>query len=104
MLKTSADNGVVGQAETARLYQIVDTFEEVWQAGKQPEIDRYLPADESLRPMVLIKLVHIDLENRLRAGEKVRVETYLDRYPQIVSDTAAVIELVTLGIRSSAPW
>jgi WD40 repeat protein len=89
------ESNAASQADASRLYEFVDAFEEAWQAGGRPDIDRYLPPDAPLRRTVLIKLVHIDLENCLRAGEKVRVETYLDRYPQIAGDTSAIVELVT---------
>ena len=55
--------------------------------------DELLPTDASVRHAVLVKMVHIDLEYRLKAGEKARVETYLDRYPEVASNAALVVEL-----------
>ena len=91
MNQSNQDNGTI-QKDATRLDRIVDAFEEAWRAGNRPDIDWYLPADVSLRQLALIKLVHIDLENRFRSGEKVRVETYLDIYPEIAGDTG--VELV----------
>src|ERR1700734_3755217 len=92
-INTKADRDVVSAADSTQVGQIVDTFEDAWQTGKRPPIDAYLPADESLRRTVLIKLIHIDLEYRLEVDEPARVETYLERYPEIGSDATMVVEL-----------
>jgi serine/threonine protein kinase/tetratricopeptide (TPR) repeat protein len=81
-------------ANASQLYQIVEAFEDAWQSGRPPKIDDFLPADLSLRHAALVKVIHIDLEYRLNAGEKARVETYLDRYPEIADDGAVLVELV----------
>src|ERR1700735_425387 len=57
-------------------------------------IDAFLPANEPMRQAVLIELVHIDLERRLKRGEAVRVENYLARYPALASNAAATVELL----------
>ena len=75
MPDTNAEKAALMRGEATQLYQHVDAFEEAWHAGKRPVIDQFLPADGLLRRNVLIKLVHIDLENRLRTGYKARVET-----------------------------
>src|SRR5205807_2895889 len=43
---------------------------------------------------LLIELVHIDLELRLKAGEAARAEEYLARYPELAGDRAAAVELI----------
>jgi predicted ATPase len=57
-------------------------------------IDDYLPAG---RPggRLLIELVHLELELRLKAGETARAEEYLARYPELAGDTAAALGLIT---------
>jgi hypothetical protein len=42
----------------------------------------------------LTELVHIDLERRLRAGEGVRVESYLQRYPALAAEAAGVLAVL----------
>ena len=62
-------------------------------ARAKPAIDDYLPNGDPLRTRVLIELVHIDLELRLKAGETARVEEYLARYPEL-TDPTVTLELI----------
>jgi predicted ATPase len=77
------------------LKDAIKRFEKAWRQGPLPQIDDYLPADNPLRFRVLIELVHIELELRLKAGETARVEEYLARYPELTADHAVTIELIT---------
>jgi serine/threonine protein kinase len=70
---------------------ILERFEAAWERGDQPVLDKYLPPGES---RVLAELVHVDLERRLKAGDAVRVEHYLARYPDLASKREAVLALV----------
>jgi serine/threonine-protein kinase len=74
--------------------EIVDRFEAAWQRGGRPALADYLPNGEPQRRTALIELVHVDLERRLKAGEAVRVEAYLDRYPELAADADAVVGLL----------
>ena len=81
-------------AKETQLYELVDAFEEAWQAGKTPAIDDHLPDEASLRRSVLVKLIHVDLEYRLKTGEQARVETYVERFPDIGGESTILVELV----------
>src|SRR5262245_20257870 len=74
----------------------VKLFEDAWRQGPRPALDDHLPADEPLRGRVLIELVQIDLELRLKSGESARVEEYLTRYPALADDRAATLELIAV--------
>jgi serine/threonine protein kinase/predicted ATPase len=76
------------------LKDAVQRFEDAWRQGRHPIIDDFLPAEDDLRYCVLIELVHIDLELRLKAGEAARVEEYLARYPRIAEDHSIAVELI----------
>jgi predicted ATPase len=76
------------------LKEAVERFEGAWRQGHRPVIDEYLPAGDSLRHRVLIELVHVDLELRLKAGEAARVEEYLIRYPELARDRATAVGLI----------
>jgi formylglycine-generating enzyme required for sulfatase activity/tRNA A-37 threonylcarbamoyl transferase component Bud32 len=77
-----------------RLEVAVRAFEDAWQQGKRPAIDAALPAPGPERRAVLIELIHVDLECRLRAGQPVRVEHYLKKYSELKADTALVIDFL----------
>src|SRR5437868_12022741 len=76
------------------LEQFIHRFEDAWQDGRQPDIDAFLPPDAAQRRAVLPELIHADLEYRLKGGEAVRVETYLARFPELVSDADTVVALL----------
>jgi predicted ATPase len=77
------------------LKDAVRSFENAWRQASRPPIEDYLPIDDRLRCRILIELVHIDLELRLKAGETVRVEEYLSRYPELAGDRTVTLELIT---------
>src|SRR5437763_17041347 len=81
-------------ADWLALKDAVKRFEQAWRQAPRPEIDDYLPSGAPLRSRVLIELVHIDLELRLKAGETARVEDYLTRHRELTDDRAATLELI----------
>src|SRR5262249_18462268 len=81
-------------ADWSALKDAVRRFEQAWRQEPRPRIDDYLPTGDPLRPRVLIELVHIDLELRLKAGEAARVEDYLARYPELAGDRAVTLALI----------
>jgi serine/threonine protein kinase len=80
------------------LKDAVKRFEDAWHQAPWPEIDDYLPTGEPLRSRVLIELVHIDLELRLKLGEAAQVEEYLARYPELADDRAVTLGLVAVEL------
>jgi WD40 repeat protein/tRNA A-37 threonylcarbamoyl transferase component Bud32 len=74
--------------------EIVDRFESAYEDGQPPAIEDYLPADDAARAEVLIHLVHIDLERRLKAGDAARVEAYQKRYPDLSRDPGVLLDLI----------
>jgi serine/threonine protein kinase len=89
------DGSELNSEEWSTREQILRRFEAAWHGGTQPQVEDYLPADEPMRPSVLVELVHVDLEYRLKRGQKARGEQYLDRFPELESDPAAKLELIT---------
>ena len=83
-----------GAEDWLALKDAVKHFEIAWRQGQRREIDDFLPAGGPLRFRVLVELVHIDLELRLKAGEVARVEEYLARYPELTNDAAVVLDLI----------
>ena len=72
----------------------IKRFESAWRQGPPPAIDEFLPTEPSERHELLLELVHIDLEMRLKRGEAARVESYLSRYPALAEDSTFVVELL----------
>src|SRR5258708_39695998 len=68
-------------------------FDDAWRQGPPPDIADFLPAEPGRRQRVLVDLVHIDLEWRLKGGEAMRVEDYLRRYPELAGGEAALLGL-----------
>jgi predicted ATPase len=73
---------------------LIKAFEEAWRRGETPCIQSYLHADGPERQALLVELIHVDLEFRLKSGEPIRVETYLDNFPQVGAYRAAVLDLI----------
>jgi serine/threonine protein kinase/formylglycine-generating enzyme required for sulfatase activity len=82
-----------------RVEEIIRRFEEAWQAGLRPAMEDYLPVDPVERSLVLVELVHADLEKRLKAGESVRIETYLERFPELARDRPKALNLMAAEYR-----
>jgi WD40 repeat protein len=79
---------------SAQLEEIVERFERAWQRGERPAPDHYAPADGPFRRAVLRELVCIHLEYRLKAGEAVTAETYLEHYPELQNDLGVALDLI----------
>src|SRR5262249_51385895 len=86
-------------APSAQLEQVVASFERAWREGRQPAIDAYLPPNTTRQGRLLLELVHCDLEFRLKGGEAARVESYLERYPEIARDPARRLDLIRAECR-----
>jgi tetratricopeptide (TPR) repeat protein/tRNA A-37 threonylcarbamoyl transferase component Bud32 len=82
------------QSAWGRLEQIVARFEEAWRRGERPAIDEYLRAEDVEPRQLVLELAHADLECRWKAGEAVRVETYLERYAELAADRAGALRLI----------
>jgi hypothetical protein len=76
------------------LERVIERFEEAWRTGPPPALDDYLPQRPEARRAVLVELVCTDLEYRLRAGEPVRVEAYLQRYPELDDGGQTVLDVI----------
>ncbi len=94
---SAADN--LSPEHADQLEQILNAFEAAQQDGLRPAIPDYLPHGEPHARAVLLELIHSDLEHRTKAGEAVRVEMYLKRFPELEADPAAVVSLIVAEYR-----
>src|SRR5262249_43205637 len=76
------------------LDRLLKQFEAAWHSGARPILEDYWPRGGNACLAVLIELVHADLECRFKAGEAVRVETYLERYPELAGAPEGALGLI----------
>ena len=81
------------------LEQRVERFETAWRDGNRPCLSDFLPAGGIERRATLLELVHTELECRWKAGESARAEEYLQQYPELRDEHAAIIELIEVEFR-----
>jgi tetratricopeptide (TPR) repeat protein len=94
MLIASKTAAELKSDEWNALEEILSRFEDERKRGMQPAVEDYLPAAVHLRQRALFELVFTDLEYRLKDGEPVRVEQYLNRFPELRGDPASELELI----------
>jgi serine/threonine-protein kinase len=78
----------------------VEAFRSAWARGQRPNIEEALwRLPDEARLVGLVELVHTELELRIKAREEVRVEDYLQRFPELARDPKAVSALVEAEFR-----
>ncbi|MBV9122277.1 MAG: serine/threonine protein kinase, partial [Planctomycetes bacterium] len=82
-----------------RIGRLIQSFEEAWLRGERPALDLFLPADPDERQAALVELVHAELEFSLKNGDPARVESYLQRYPELAAKPEVVLELIAAEFR-----
>jgi WD40 repeat protein len=76
--------------------EICDRFEDAWVEGRRPRIEEYLPdAPEPARPALLRELLHIELEQRHRGGERPAPEDYRSRFPEQLARIGTLLRRLT---------
>jgi predicted Ser/Thr protein kinase len=88
-----------GPGAAARVEDLVARFEAAWREGRRPALADFVPADDSLRLAALAELIPVDLDYRLRAGEEVRLESYLEQYPELARTPSVVPALAFAEFR-----
>ncbi len=84
------------------LQEVVRTFRAALRRGEQPEIEALVPAAGAGRRMVLVELIHEELEFRMKAGARVDPRAYLERFPELAEDAGVFSELVEAASTLSA--
>jgi serine/threonine-protein kinase len=86
----SRDGADVPGARRRRAEQACDRFEAAWKAGAPPRIEDHLAAvPEPERAALLPELVALEVDYRRLAGEPLRPEEFLDRFPDLDRDWLA---------------
>jgi WD40 repeat protein len=83
--------------EAASFESVIHHFEQRWLAGERPPLEEFLAAARpGERDRLLVELVHVELELRLKAGESARLEEYLARFPALAAAQDVLCSLVHL--------
>jgi hypothetical protein len=90
---SGSDRSLPAEA-SQRLRDILERFGAAWRQDQRPRIRDYLADIDSERLALLVELVREDLEQRLRAGEAVRVEMYLEGFPELANDSGVAADLI----------
>jgi serine/threonine protein kinase/formylglycine-generating enzyme required for sulfatase activity len=78
-----------------RLQKIIERFEDAWRNGTGPSIVEFLPPGGTERIEALVELIPVDQERRFKAGVGLRLEAYLEQFPELSTNRDAVLELIT---------
>ena len=65
-----------------------------WRAGQMASLDEVLAQAAKLTPRQLLEVLLEDQTQRWQRGERVSAETYLQRYSQLQTDPALVVDLI----------
>ncbi len=81
--------------EFTAISKAVHEFEALWRQTRQSAIEPFLPGiGEPLRLRLLIELLRIDQEHRWERAERRLLEQYLQDWPELESQPAAIQELL----------
>jgi hypothetical protein len=82
--------------EAAWLAELVDRFESAWKQGQRPVVDAYLPSNVKRRHIALAALTRVDFQWQLKQDPGLRVEKYLQRFPDLANDACAIAGLLAI--------
>ena len=73
--------------------RVARRFETAWREshGRRPDPDDFLPAEDRDRPGARLALLRADLSLRWEIGDKVKVEWYRERYPDLGDETLVAL-------------
>src|SRR5262245_44077260 len=95
---------ILGSELPAECEAILRRFERAWQGPAPPDLDAFLSTAPPISARLVLELVHIDLDFRLRRGETVRIEDYLRRHPDLERDQSAILDLIVAEFHLRCCW
>ena len=69
-------------------------LESLWDAGQRPDANQLLSEAGIRDAAETAKVLALDQWRRWHAGERVRAEDYLERFPQVAAAPEAALELI----------
>jgi len=73
---------------------LVQSFRLALLRRERPMIEVYAPEGSAHRKVMLLEMVHEEMEVRIKAGECFAVDSYLSRFEDLAADPNAILELV----------
>jgi serine/threonine protein kinase/HEAT repeat protein len=80
--------------QSQQLQAWVLDFADSWHEDRLLARMRELPPEHPLRRPALIEFIQIDLERRWRLGGRIRIEAYLDTYPELGTPDTVPLDLI----------
>ncbi len=97
-MKGPGDLGELKSGQWEQLESLADRLEQAWSAAPQEaavDLSRFLPTvGDALRGVALVELVKTDLEIRWRRGQRVRLDYYVERFPDLGTVGTVVADLI----------
>lgn len=76
---------------TRRIEAVIERFENAWLRGEEPCPEKFV---EIGNPILLLELLHVDLEHRIERQLPIRVESYAERFPEILTNRSQWLGLI----------
>jgi hypothetical protein len=70
-------------SERELLQTLVSRLQEAWQGAETVDLARFSPPEGTLRVRALPELLKTDMECRCRRGQEVRLDSYLEKFPEL---------------------
>jgi serine/threonine protein kinase len=86
--------GELNRQEWEQLQELADRFRGAWQPGRPADLAQFLPPSNPLRSVALCELVIMDLELRWRNGQGIAIESYYERFPELLASGAVLLQLL----------
>src|SRR5262245_48071795 len=77
---------VVSSPSWSRCEEIIESFENAWRSGTAPRIADFLWSEGELRTALLVELIYVEVELRIKSGQMVCSQSYFDTFPELASN------------------
>ncbi len=74
--------------------KLIDEFDKQWDRGLAPDVAEFVAAHRSLSPSQLSQVLLMDQSRRWSRGERVTAEDYFNRFPDLLENTEASVDLL----------
>src|SRR6266581_3764712 len=94
MAATYVNLETLTDAKREQLQSLLADFDQAWTEGMLADRVKALPQEGPLRLLALVELVKIDLKQQWRRGQRHRLESYLQNYPELGTPANTPADLI----------